>query len=284
MCSQVDLSPVDVEYKQATMEVNEEDVSNESNYDSLCNCIEKIVAIKYSSWRYNFAIIDSSNGDSILGADDLIRILTMYVENDNSGASSILISLKMRALSQSSDVSSKPKSYDSKEELNKLKIYQSYWNDKNQLDFEVINCDEEMDFICTNLKNIRQCVRILTSECKMELTKEQVMSEKDKDGMKKRFDHLLESLEMEGLGTTHIYEEVGDAKDNALDRDWSNAFIKMKKVLGDLRPFDVKKMLYLYDQTAAAAERVKGKDICLLLGHTGIFSVNSAFFVFFCLF
>ena len=265
----MDVSPVDVKYEQVTMEVGDEDVLNKSNYDLLCKCIDKTVGRKYASWRFNFAIIDKSNGGSLLGSDDLIRILKKHMENDNSTASSIFISLKMKALSQSSDVSSKPKNYDSEEELNKLKIYQSYWNDKNQLGIEVNNCDEEMDFICTNLQNIRQCVEILTDECKIELTKEQVMSETDKSGMEKRFDHLLESLEMEGLGTTHIYEEVGDAKENALQRDWTNAFVKIKNVLGDLRPFDIKKMLHLYDQTAAAAQRVKGKDICLLLGHTG---------------
>ena len=79
----------------------------------------------------------------------------------------------------------------------------------------------------------------------------------------------MESLKIESLRTTHTYDEIVEAKENALKRDWSKAFSIVKKALNSLRPFDIKRMLKLYDQ-AAAAKRFEGKDICLLLGHTGL--------------
>ena len=252
------------------MIINEDDIRNESNYDVLCNTIDEKIGKEYCNWRYSFAIVDSTNGDSILGSDDLANILTIYMES-NGSKSTIVILLKMEGLSQTSGNLSNPKKiYDSKKELNKLKTYQSYWNDHKKLDMSINNCDLEMSFILTNLNNIRQCVKILKDECKMQLSKEDMISNKDSISMEKRFDHLLESLSIESLSTTHIYDEVIEAKEDALKYEWSKSFSKLKKTLNELRPFDIKKMLHLYDQTAAAAKRVEGKDICLLLGHTGM--------------
>ena len=271
----IDLSSVDVEYKEVKMIINEDDIGNESNYDLLCNTIDDKIGKQFANWRYSFAIVDSTNGDSILGLDDLTNILTIYMDNNsNSSKSSIVILLKMEGLSQTSSNSSNTKKvYDSTKELKKLKTYQSYWNDPKKLDMSINDCDLEMDFICENLKNIRQCVKILTDECKMELNKEDIISKEDSISMEKRFNHLLESLTIESLSTTHIYDDVVESKDAALKYEWSKAFLKIKKTLNELRPFDIKKMLHLYDQTAAAAKRVEGKDICLLLGHTGMFAL-----------
>ena len=159
---------------------------------------------------------------------------------------------------------------DSKKELIKLKTYQSYWSDGNKLDMSINNCDLEMDFICTNLNNIRECVKILQEKCKIQLGEEDMISKEDNIGMEKRFDHLLESLKIESLSTTHIYDEIVQAKEVALKHDWSKAFLIVRNALYSLRPFDIKKMLKLYDQSAAAAKQIEGKDICLLLGHTGL--------------
>ena len=123
----------------------------------------------------------------------------------------------------------------------------------------ISDCELETDFICINLNNIRQCVQILKDECKMELSQEDIISKKDSISMEKRFDHLLESLSIESLGTTHIYDEVIEAKEDALKCEWSKSFSKLKRTLNELKPFDIKKMLHLYDQTAAAAKRVEGK-------------------------
>ena len=266
------------------MTVNEDDVENESNYDSLCNTIDNNIGKQYPDWRFSFAIVDSTNGDSILGADDLNGILGIYMKNNRcSGESTIVVALKMDGLSQTGDIASNTANiYDSDKELNKLKTYQSYWNDGNKLNMSINNCDLEMDFICTNLDNIRRCVTILKEECKIELGKEDMISKEDTIGMEKRFNHLLESLEIESLSTTHIYDEIVQAKEDALRYEWSKAFSIAKQALNDLRPFDIKKMLKLYDQTAAAAKYVEGKDICLLLGHTGL-SVLPLFFLCVCM-
>ena len=127
-----------------------------------------------------------------------------------------------------------------------------------------------MDFICTNLKNIRECVEMLQEQCKIQLGQEDMISKEDNISMAHRFDHLLESVKIESLSTRHIYEEIVEAKENALKHDWSKTFSIVKKMLPSLRSFDIKKMLKLYDQTAAAAKRLDGEDICLLLGHTGM--------------
>ena len=43
----------------------------------------------------------------------------------------------------------------------------------------------------------------------------------------------------------------------------------MRKVLEEIKSFDIKKMLLLYDESLAAGEQLHSKDVCLFLGHTG---------------
>ena len=113
------------------MIIDEDDIGNESNYDLLCNTIDDKIGKQFPNWRYSFVIVYRTNGDSILGCDDLANILTIYMENNgNSSKSTIEILLKMDGLSQTSGNLSDPKKiYDSRKELNKLKTCQSYWDD-----------------------------------------------------------------------------------------------------------------------------------------------------------
>ena len=68
-----------------------------------------------------------------------------------------------------------------------------------------------------------------------------------------------------------VHVNVCDSKRAACGGEWSFAVQKMRKVLNDIKPFGIKKMLtlLLHDQILAAAKLIEGKDVCLLLGHTG---------------
>ena len=104
------------------------------------------------------------------------------------------------------------------------------------------NTDKQMEFIYQNLANIRQCLTILETECKMDTSQQEksIMSHKNKIGMEKRFDHLLKSLEMDGCyrGSV-VHVNVCDAKRAASGGEWSLAVQKMRTVINDIKPFDI---------------------------------------------
>ena len=274
----MDLSSIDnCESKQVRLIVKEDDLCNKDVYVWLYNEIDKMIGETYSDWRYDFVIVDSSNGESILSSNDLIRVLAVYKQtmnmnmNDNQVDSHILF--KMKHLSAPKpNTKNKLEQHDVQEQFNKLKMFLRYWNNNEKFSLTLHNRDNEIDFIFENLHNIRQCIDIIENEGKSDekLTNEQVMTDEDKIAMAKRFDHLLETLEMEDYyGGSVVHVNVCDAKRAALGGKWLLAVRKMRKILNDIKPFNIKKMLLLYDQTSTAAERIEGKDVCLLLGHTG---------------
>ena len=66
-----------------------------------------------------------------------------------------------------------------------------------------------------------------------------------------------------------VHVNVCDSKRAACGGEWLLVVQKMRKVLDDIKPFGIKKMLtlLLYDQILAA-KLIEGKDVCLLLDHT----------------
>ena len=252
------------------MEVLEENLFDDKNYDILCQLIDKEIGNTHPEWRIDFVIVDISNGSTIVNMEDMSKVLNGYKDNDSSSPSSVMFKLKSLVGKR---VLKKKDQYDAKTEYENLKMCQDCWADENGLSCDIINCDKELDFICSNLQNIRDRERILVEECKENLSNEkgEIINSENKLAMEKRFDHLLKSMEMEGhYHGSNVYDSIYDAKRNALQLRWQEALTKTKSVLSELRPFDIKKMLSLYDKTAAAAEETKGKDLCLLLGHTGM--------------
>ena len=269
---------MDVAYsnKQVKMELCEENLFKNENYELLCQCVDKEIDETHPTWRIDFVIVDSSNGNTMIGTEDMCRIFNVYKDNDSASASesssSFNIMFRLQSLYGANE-SKKRDMYDAKTEYENLEKIQDCWDDSNRLQWCIINCDKELDFICGNLTNICQCEKILIEECKENLSnneQEKIINKENKSAMEKRFNHLLKSMEMEGhYRGSSVYDSICDAKRNALQLRWQEALTQTKNVLNEIKPFDIKKMLTLYDKTLEAAEEAKGKDLCLLLGHTG---------------
>ena len=104
--------------------------------------------------------------------------------------------------------------------------------------------------------------------------------------MEKLFDRLLNSLIEEGWHRSSLlFENVEESKNSAKLMNWNDAYKYIGIAMGILRPFDIEEMLRLYKETEQAAEEVSGKNICLVLGHTGRFySIFSFVLAFLCVF
>ena len=164
----VDLSSVNVECtNRATMTVNEDFLSNENALDLLCDIIDKEIEKTHPNWRNTFAVTNASNDESILSTIDLVKMLELH--ND---AGTFDIFLKMKPLGmQTPGV----QSCHVEAELNKLNVYQSYWNDSNHLSKPEFNCDKEIDFIFGNLQNIKEKLKKFAKENESNL---QIITEK----------------------------------------------------------------------------------------------------------
>ena len=82
---------MDVVYntKKVEMKLLEENLFNVENYELLRECIDKKIGETHPTWRFDFVIADSSNGNVIVGADDMSQVLKVYKDSESPSSSSL---------------------------------------------------------------------------------------------------------------------------------------------------------------------------------------------------
>ena len=95
---------------------------------------------------------------------------------------------------------------------------------------------------------------------------------KFKNTVLSRIDVLLELMKKEGYSdsnqTLRLLRKVKGTAFATLE-DWKSARINLKKIIDEIRPFNIKKMLELYNKIEESGEELLNKDVVLFLGHTG---------------
>ena len=154
----------------------------------------------------------------------------------------------------------------------------------NRLDCNLIgtemnsNSESELEMLYDYVKQ-RSKLFVEKNELKAELGKEfesinMDLSSECSDYLDERFDHLLNLLEKDGIGTDHSnYKLVADSREQIGILNWEKAFKLLDKVMSQMKPFDIEMAYKLYTKTESAAQKVAGKDIVLMLGHTGMFVI-----------
>ena len=98
-----------------------------------------------------------------------------------------------------------------------------------------------------------------------------MLSMKQQHSLEYRYDHLLLSLENEGfIKNGELWSNINKCKmESITNENWSYVNSQLRNILNDIRPFNVSKMLSLYNKSKHAARQVKNKNIALMLGNTG---------------
>ena len=246
--------------KNVELSIYEEDLLNAKNYEKLC--VEISEKTNNDSWQFDFMLLNDRNDEPIVDNEDLEKMLAFVKENENLTQ----ISLKLKSMKQRTITTE-----DTNEANAKLELYDEQMADSSKFPFSINNCEKELDFLYENISNRSKAIGVL-KEAKEKILEIPEMSENAKEAMANRFDNLLESLELEGYYKgTFAWNEIELCKKAAARNDWEKALPSMKKAVDYVRPFNIQKMLQLYDLTSKTANAVENEDICLLLGHTGTY-------------
>ena len=135
---------------------------------------------------------------------------------------------------------------------------------------DVNNVEQEMKYLLNKLARLRDNDKNSNNNNNNNSSNNNSEQQSRLDSLSQLFDHLFESLALEGFSENgSVFKHAISSKNAMLQSKWEASFKHLKNGLIIVEPFNIEYMLDLYDKTEHAAKQVLNEDAVIVLGHTG---------------